>query len=203
LFGIGQNDFVNYVDSFGLISKFSGCCDCEEKALKRDEQAAIQYIRYLKARIATAIAQPNKLWPEDTVDRLESSSNQLDSAEKKLKTATVICEDNDSDAIAKSFPYGNEIKVFKNYWYRPNWVQAATLIHEGTHMGSGTTDLAYFWQNQLPIPPTVDAAGLFPVGFQDIASTYDSWIINGFCIPGFDCRAAPPPGKRKERECKK
>ena len=58
--------------------------------------------------------------------------------------------------------------------------RAATLVHEGTHFG-GTLDVVYFtWTNERP-------HDFWLTGWEDIASTYDTWIVYGFCIPGFDC----------------
>jgi hypothetical protein len=41
----------------------------------------------------------------------------------------------------------------------------------------------------------INATDTFFVPWNSIASTYDSWIINGFCIPGFNC----PPGQAYNR----
>ena len=82
--------------------------------------------------------------------------------------------------------FGRTVHLCPQYFggrYGPN-TRSAILVHEGTHTG-GTLDVAYFWQNNV-WPHRV---GL--TGWQDIASTYDTWILAGFCIPDHNCAGKP------------
>ena len=201
LYAFVQNNPVSRTDLLGLFSKFKDCDCCQVEALKKDEAVAQAHIEGLKKSIQAVLpailADPQK-YPYRTAFKFNTALTKLDKASKKLKSATVKCEKS-SGPIASAFPWGNTVKVYEAYWYYTDFGQGAHLVHEGTHMGSGTTDATYFWQNQRAPHDT------FFIPWNEIASTYDSWIINGFCIPGYDCpKGTLPPAthiRRSSKEC--
>ncbi len=65
------------------------------------------------------------------------------------------------------------------FWMHVAELQAADLVHETTHSSAWTHDSTYFY----PDPPR--AVGW--IDYPSIASTYDTWIFGGFCIPGHNC----------------
>jgi hypothetical protein len=106
----------------------------------------------------------------------------LDKAASKLKNGKAKCESSCDNAVAWAFLFGNTVHICPAYWEWKDEAQSAALVHEGTHLGSGTNDIAYFWQNDE------SPHNVFGIGWDIIASTYDTWILTGFCIPGKDCQ---------------
>ncbi len=72
-----------------------------------------------------------------------------------------------------------EVATYGLEWQSYNFLRGA-VVHEATHK-CGTTDAAYFYQNN-----EIPRSTLF-VEWHNIASTYDYWTMFGFCIPGHDC----------------
>ncbi len=76
---------------------------------------------------------------------------------------------------------GNEVKVNKEYLPKASYrFLVGSVIHEATHK-CGTNDAHYFYQtNTKPRSKWYSE-------WHNIASTYDYWSIEGFCIPQIDC----------------
>ena len=177
------NDPVLRTDWLALFANFIDCNCCQIEALKKDEAVAQAHIASLKQKIQAVLpdilANPDK-YPFRTGYKFNTALARLDKASAKLKSATVVCSIG-SSAIASADWYGKKMWVYEPYWQYTDFAQGAHLVHEGMHMGAGATDAAYFWQNRRAPRDT------FFVLWNSIASTYDSWIIDGFCIPGYDC----------------
>jgi RHS repeat-associated protein len=198
------NDGINSIDWLGLFSGFIDCSCCQIEALKADEATAQQHIENLKGKIKADLPEilrnPQK-YPYRTAFKFNTALSKLDKASVKLKSASVKCEKPAGQVIASADWHGNRMFVYETYWYFTDSGQGAHLVHEGTHMGSGTTDMGRFWQHGKAPHDT------FLIPWNEIASTYDSWIINGFCIPGFNCpkgQAYPrgaPHINRTGKEC--
>lgn len=67
------------------------------------------------------------------------------------------------------------------YWKLTEKVQSAMLVHEGTHL-AGTSDNGYYFDNREESPHDIPN-----LTWDMNASTYDSWLRAGFCVPGFNC----------------
>ena len=82
-------------------------------------------------------------------------------------------------------------------------MQGAVFVHEFLHLGGLTDDNrkrdgTYFWQTGVDIEITVG------MRFSRIASTYDTWILSGFCIPYLNCPVVFPTQKERTKpECAK
>jgi hypothetical protein len=187
-----RNDPNERIDLLGLFSKFIDCNCCQIEALKKDEVIAQGHIASLKKSIQGVlpdILTNLRKYPYRTDFKFNTALTRLDKASAKLKSATVVCS-KASSPIASADWYGNKMWIYEPYWDFTDYGQGAHLVHEGTHMGSGTTDASYFWQSGEAPHDT------FFVPWNSIASTYDSWIINEFCIPGYNC----PKGVAYNRE---
>jgi len=171
---------VNYVDPYGLFKKFICCSPTQQNTLTANEKTAQSQITSLKQAINTAIAADTGQYPWFTKQKLENSLKILDKASVKLKEGKAKCEIKGSP-LAWAMPWGDTVHICPPYWNISPNKQAATLVHEGTHMGAGTTDAAYFYPNEKPHDVLI-------FGYDIIASTYDTWILSGFCIPGYNCK---------------
>ena len=136
----------------------------------------------LRNEINKAIAADKGQYPWFTRSKLENALKTLNQAEKKLEIATFKLSKKSGGPLAEAFPWGKKITVHEPFWdsIRHGTVKdrAATLVHEAIHLGTGTTDgfHTYFWTEA---PHDV----LF-IGWDSIASTYDTWIRRGFSVPG-------------------
>jgi RHS repeat-associated protein len=207
LYGFVENGPVNKIDFLGLFSKIVNCCPCEEATLKTDETKAQEHITHLKSIIngwipliesSPGSMKPKPGYPKYTIHDLKKALAVLDKASAKLNNGVAECSKEDK-YIASAWPWGNTVTVYEPYWFYTEFARGAHLLHEGTHMGAGTTDAAYFWQNG-------DAPhNTFFFNFSQIASTYDTWVLMGFCIPGYNCpttgKAYPKGIKLAERVC--
>jgi hypothetical protein len=179
---------VNHIDPNGTFSRFVDCCTCQERALSADEALAQQQITTLKASIQAAIAADIGQYPWFTGFKLNNAISILDKASAKLQNGTAKCVQTNRNEYARTTPWGNTVEIYEGntpgnalYWGITDTAQAAALVHEGTHMGAGTTDFAYFWQNNK------SPHDVLIIGWDIIASTYDTWILAGFCVPGHNC----------------
>jgi hypothetical protein len=191
---------LNRRDANGLFSDFRDCCPCQVEALKADHARAQQQIRDLKNAIQQALNAEDRddPYPPFTAMKLRQSIRKLDSAARALENATARCRNKEAGGqpYAWTTPWGRVVRIYPSYWRIKEEAQAATVVHEGTHMGAATTDVAYFWTNDRP-PRDV---GL--TGFDSIASTYDTWILTGFCIPKVNCLETVTYDERRgETEC--
>ena len=144
----------------------------------------------LLERLDTAIASPDaKNYPKGTLKKLKLAKRVVTGAMKRLPKLKVRCvtakhPQGPGDADAWILPGGWVIHVMRydqdeGFWKTVSEWQAATLVHETTHSSAWTHDSAYFY----PYPPR--DVGL--IEWPSIASTYDTWIFGGFCIPGVNC----------------
>lgn len=121
--------------------------------------------------------------------RLNMAKNFLNCASKKLDSLDYECHEGsrcnrelvDGDRVAWTdlILFARTIHLCESYWHMVQSEKVGALIHEATH-ACGTNDAAYFTAINPP-----RNQGIF--GWQGIASTYNYWISNGFCIPGMDC----------------
>jgi len=177
---------VNRVDPYGLFTEFICCTPCQKSALRIDEIRAQTQIIWLKLMIQAHIAADEGQYPWFTSFKLNNSLKILDRASAKLSDGKVKCEKKckglfGPPPVAWAMPLGNTVHICPDYWDWKDYTQAATLVHEGTHLGSATLDIAYFWQ-EFESPHDV-----LIIGWDIIASTYDTWILTEFCIPSYDC----------------
>ena len=196
LYATAGNDTINRVDVHGLFAEIKDCDCCQEKALKAHFNKSLTQITDLKAKIQAAINADAKTvakYPKKTIDRLKHALDVLTKTAAKLPKMKAKCDTKNGNAIATTAPFGNTITFHAGYW---NWVdelQAATIVHEGTHGTVGTSDGRYWWQNGV-YPDTgghgITGGGITFNGYAGIASTYDTWIIGGFCVPGYNCPAS-------------
>lgn len=189
---VGSNPVV-YVDPSGLFKQYACCNQNQINQIKQDEARALNQINALKAQINAAIAADNGQYPAFTASALKTSLGYLDAASNVIQNYDAKCEPpgasqtcNNGAVAWVNWIFAQQVHLCPFYFnggWGPN-TRSATLVHEGTHV-HGSLDLKYFWQNNV-WPSTV---GL--TGWQDIASTYDTWILGGFCIPGHNCAGAP------------
>jgi len=177
---------ISNADPLGLkTKKFKCCTPCQKNALEADAKEAQRMISSLKLKIQAAKTSPDKKkYPAWTGYKLGNALVILNSASKKISSANVKCQKKCKSAVAKAFPLGNTVHICPGYWSWNDKAQAATYVHEGTHLGRATTDATYFWQKNRA-PHDVGPLGI--IGWDIIASTYDTWILTGFCIPGHNC----------------
>ena len=189
------NDPTVWTDPYGLLTGFAGCDAKQIAALKALEAIAQQQIQKLKQQITNALKTRAHL-DAVTVFRLYQMIACLDKASAELKTANVTCENKRKDCMAMSMPGGipvpfripaDTIIIAGPFWSYKNPAQAATLVHECTHIACWTTDDAYFW----PMSKAPSNTRLGILGFDAIASTHDSMILNGFFVPGVDKPPTP------------
>jgi RHS repeat-associated protein len=201
-----ENDPVDRLDVVGLFSKILNCCPCEENVLKSDEQIAQQQIKDLRQIIKTWIQliqvspnsnEPKPGYPQFIISDLKFSVKVLDKAAVKLDKGIAKCVYSPSGGtVASAVPWGLwglTVSIYEPYWWWVEKARAATLVHEGTHLGSGLTDGlmgdVYFWQQGN------DPYNTFFLNFTLIAGTYDTWILKGFCLPGYDGALGPGHGR--------
>ncbi|MCP4345871.1 MAG: RHS repeat-associated core domain-containing protein [Desulfobacterales bacterium] len=204
LYVFTKNEPINQIDLLGQFSEFIDCCPCQENALRNDEQAALQYMSTLMRQIETELAarpqarisekepgvkgnrDPSAGQYRDIIaNQLEKALKVLRLSHAKLPTCKVKCVEKDGAPYASVWPFGNTIKVYEGrnsrlYWHLTDIAQAAGLVHEATHAAAATTDAQYYWQTGNGIK-----SGL--IAYPYVASTYDTWILTGFCVPGINC----------------
>lgn len=167
-----------------MIAKFIGCCDCQKNALLRDEKLAKQQVETLIRSIDLALLKDAGQYPPFTGPKLRKAKRIVQKSLKWLETATANCEKDLGKAPSEAIMWGDTFFVGKphnKFWAYNVKAQAAILVHEATHGSHGTFDYDYFWQNKrLP-------SDTFIFGWDITASTYDTWIMFGFCIPGHNC----------------
>ena len=216
LYGFVRNDPTNRFDYLGQFSEFIDCCPCQKSALASDEKRALQHIANLMNNINQAISQrPQKRitdtssqdygkFKDQIARRLEDALRVLRASKKKLPKCKVKCIKEDSGKYAMAFPWplGRTIHIYEGetqelYWHLTETAQAATLVHETTHIAAATTDSEYFWQNGKGIKTQLFAR------WPRIASTYDTWILTGFCVPELNCPefVVAPRVSRGGKEC--
>ena len=170
---------VNSFDPYGLFAKFCCCTPEEISKLKVDELEAQRQIESLKEKMSAAISADTGDYPWFTSFKLKNSLKILDDAAAKLRTGKAKCEEKcGGGPSAWAMPFGGTVHICPGYWGLDPSRRSATLVHEGTHLGSGTTDITYFWLPERP-------HNVLIFGWDIIASTYDNWIIGGFCVPGY------------------
>ncbi|MFW6106864.1 MAG: hypothetical protein ACOC8H_01755 [bacterium] len=204
---VGSNP-TGFVDPSGLFRKYICCNQNQTNTIKQDEARALNQIQALRGQINAAIAADTGQYPALTGAALNTSLRYLNKAADVIQNYDVKCEPpgasrtcNNGAAAWVKWIFTQTVHLCPSqadrYWqyFEMGPVnRSATLVHEGTHVG-GSLDLIYFPNQQPPERP--HRAGL--TGWQDIASTYDTWIVYGFCIPGHNCAAlgpyVPNPGR--------
>jgi hypothetical protein len=178
-----------------------GLTSDQEQPLANQIVKAQQQIAKLRKQIVAAFRRHCILWwatHHPAIDAmLQQAVGILDGTARILTKCRLVCDES-LPVPAQSFPLvgalqpilGRDIQIGDSFWDMKDDAQAASLVHEGTHIGGAATDIAYFWQH-AKAPETVHRWGL-PWGWDCIASTYDSWILNGFFVPGLDPTATVP-----------
>jgi len=176
---VGGNS-VGYVDPTGLFRRYVCCNPTQISTIQQDEALALNQIGILKAQINAALAADKGQYPWFTAQNLRKALRYLDTAASAIRNKDAKCEPagaskicNDGAIAWQKWIFGQTVHLCPVYFNYGNNYRGATLVHEGTHFG-GTLDATYF----AGAPHSV---GL--IGWQDIASTYDTWILNGFSIP--------------------
>jgi hypothetical protein len=182
-------------DPLGLFTEYECCTNKQKTKIMGDALRARTMIIILQNDIRKAIAADKGQYPAFTGAALQSALHVLDGAQTAIRDLKVKCELPGESRMCESGAAAWIKSVFArtvhlcptvadstmySYWQYGPRNRAATLVHEGTHT-RGTTDARYF-DNHNERPHRV---GL--VQWHWIASTYDTWILYGFCIPGHDC----------------
>ncbi len=178
---VGNNP-INRKDPRGLFSDIICCTGRQKSMLQEDEELAQDQIIDLSIDIFEAIFADAGQYPWFTNWKLNNSYATVTAASNKLEQGKAKCEKRCSEGTrAWAWPLGNTVHICPPYWGHYPARRASILVHEGTHLGAATTDAAYFsGRNDPPHDVLI-------IGWDIIASTYDWWIINGFCIPGRNC----------------
>ncbi|GEM_PF-2138392 len=180
-----------YVDPSGLFKEYICCTPKQINTIKGDEARALQQVQALRGQINAAIAADQGQYPAFTGLAMQKSLRYLDAATNVIQNFKVKCEPKDASPQCKkgvpcwvAWIFGQTVHLcppdYSTYFDRGPNNRASLLVHEGTHIG-GSLDITHF----LPRGERPHHVCLF--GWQDIASTYDTWILYGFCIPGHDC----------------
>jgi hypothetical protein len=189
---VGSNP-TGFVDPSGLFRKYICCNQNQTNMIKQDEARALNQIQALRGQINAAIAADTGQYPAFTGAALNTSLRYLNKAADVIQNYDVKCEPPGASRTCNNGAVAWVKWVFTQtvhlcpYYLNRNWgpnTRSACLVHEGTHV-HGSLDLKYFWQNN-EWPHRV-----WLTGWQDIASTYDTWILGGFCIPGHNCAGRP------------
>jgi hypothetical protein len=177
------------VDPLGLFSKYVCCSEEQIDTIKQDEQMALRQIAHLKGDIGGAIAADEGQYPWFTGRKLRRALSYLGAAVEAIRSKKVKCEPPGASvtctrgAVAwQKWIFGRTVHLCSSYFDFGPKNRGAILVHEGTHFG-GTLDVKYFedeWPHDVLL-----------TGWQDIASTYDTWIRCCFCVPGYDCMGRP------------
>lgn len=193
-----SNNPIGYLDPSGLFKEYICCSENQITTIKGDEALALQQIQALRMQIYAAIAADEGRYPAFTGAALQTSLRRLDTAMNVIQNFKVKCEPKGASKtcedgapcwvkwiFAQTMHLCPPHPAFSTYFMRGPKNRASSLVHEGTHVG-GTLDVTYFLsRGERP-------HGTGFTGWQDIASTYDTWILYGFCIPGHDCDKLPP-----------
>jgi hypothetical protein len=173
------------VDPLGRLTGFAGCSMCQKNTLEADAKMAQKQIWDLKDKINAALAADAGQYPWFTHGKLEKAIVTLDQAAYALRTAKVECACTPGPPGWHASSLGNTITVYPTdlgFWWTNYAARAAGLVHEATHVGAGIGDHGTYFLNAHESPHDVSI-----FGWDIIASTYDTWILTGFCIPGYNC----------------
>lgn len=115
-------------------------------------------------------------------ERLNGALKKLNCMENKFQKLEFVCLNKISERYtAITVPIvGKKVTISDIYFEYDRVYQAAVLVHELSHK-CGANDRTYFYQWQQS--PNNYAEN----PWQNVASMYDWWYSNGFCIPGKDC----------------
>ena len=176
LFIITTTSFAQDID----LGRFEGCSEEEMRVLSGQLLLSEEIIAGLKDEVAGASEE----YPGER-GALRRVDNALDCIAKKLPKIQVKCDDL-GDAHGVAFPvFGNKIAIhheaISEYSYAGSNYTSSVLIHEVSHK-CGMTDGTYFHHDPTPGPSNW---GL--ISWTRIASTYQYWVMWGFCVPGKDC----------------
>lgn len=123
-------------------------------------------------------------FPKDATKKLRKAVDVLSKAKMTIEFGKAHCEDKEKpNEWAWSFPGIDTIHVQCDYWRIKEDTQSATLVHESAHtVGVWNWPETYFWPNK-EAPHDVGPFGW--TGYESVASTYDTWILTQFCVPGY------------------
>jgi len=117
------------------------------------------------------------------IKKLQKSKHILKCAGWRTNNLKFDCSEKENVSyFMRVFPiFGNKVDVASYHMWNVDYdFLVGSIIHEATHK-CGTNDADYFYQkNQVPHSKWYSE-------WHNIASTYDYWSIEGFCIPEIDC----------------
>jgi hypothetical protein len=157
------------------------CTPSEQATLVGDFKKARTQISALESTVEESLKKSHS---KRTTKRLKKALKKIGKVEKRLKgTIKVSCRDEKgickTRTGAHTFPLiGRGFKVCRSWFDMGADDRAAVIIHELMHK-TGCSDKQYW--DKSSNPPTDSYR------WHNIASTYDYWITEGFCVPGEDC----------------
>jgi RHS repeat-associated protein len=193
LYAYADNDPARRIDLLGLLPDVVCCSDAQRAQLIAAYMQARLDISKTIQNINAAIAADRGQYPAFTQLKLRKAAQYLSCADRQLTSGLRFRCDPGKGMCKGAYAWVNWIfartlhvcpLLFDDVpsFFDRRVFQGAALVHEATHK-CGANDAHYFWQ--CGEHPRDVGLGIF--AFQDIASTYDTWILTGFCIPGYDC----------------
>lgn len=160
--------------------KFKDCSISRINRILDMSEESILEANLLLSKIENRISENR--YKKKTQRRLKRAAKVVKCALRKLPKTKYKCSKKSKPGkVASTLPVvGKTVALYDGFWNSSYSYKVSTLIHEATHK-CATSDGNYNYQ-QGGKP---SSSPLF--GWQNIASTYDYWIMKGFCVPGDDC----------------
>lgn len=160
--------------------KFKDCSLPQLNDLIEMNEESILEANLLLSTIKQRIAE--KRYKGKTQRKLKRAARVVKCAIRKLpKTKYKCSKKSKPGVVASTLPVvGKTVALYDGFWNSSYAYKVSTLIHEATHK-CATSDGNYNYQ----AGGKPSSSPLF--GWQNIASTYDYWIMKGFCVPEDDC----------------
>jgi hypothetical protein len=157
------------------------CREIDLAVLRSYELNAIKYAEYFSSELlAASIKYPRKAHLFSLSEKILSCA--MDRLEAGFDYDCAATKNG-----AETLPFiGNTILLNEFYFYYPTLFQIGVLLHEATHK-CGTNDAHYLLHGEEPIAPH----NAWYCSWANVASTYDYWVIKGFCLPEIDCDTKP------------
>ncbi len=169
----------------GLEVAFQGCDENQIRKLTNAHERNAFIVDDLFRQIDRARVE----YPQHA-RRLTSARNMLACLSGKLPNLVYQCTELDG-ADGWTVPLvGTLVKIDNDAinnqnWGRSNYI-SSIMIHEAAHK-CGATDSLYIHQNRAPGPRSTRFTE-----WMRIASTYQYWVIWGFCVPYENCPERAP-----------
>ncbi len=170
-----------FITSTQIYSK--QCTTDQLEQMKPVEVDAIKMTKKLKTEIQEALQTKihnQKKIPPRELEKLSRAKGVIDCAESYIGKIPYSCIETRRNVVAQAYwIFAKRIFLTQYFWNMSSKQMAAILLHELSHK-CGTTDAMYFIQSGTTPKDTMF------IFWYAIASTYDYWALNGFCMPG-DC----------------